>query len=119
MFVFFLDILDQLDTSNSTIDVANVSISLPPEAFNISSSNDTTSGLIFTSYRDTTLFQLTPPIDANISDYNFTADSVVLGFAVAGTEVKQLEDPVNITLQSLRALQGQVCVIGTRYHISC
>lgn len=95
--------------SNSTVDVANFSISLPPEVFNISTDNNE-AGLIFTSYRDTTLFQLTPPTTANnnFSDYNFTADSVVLGFALAGTEVRNLTNPVNITLQAQRALQGQV-----------
>ena len=89
--------------------MVNISISLPPEVFYNSSIHGGASGLIFTTYRNTTLFQLTPPIEANISDYNFTADSVVLGFAVAATNVRELTDPVNITLQSLRALQGLVC----------
>lgn len=103
-------ILDTLNMSNSTVELANLSISLPPEVFNISSDNNEV-GLILTSYRDTTLFQLTPPKTANTSDYNFTADSVVLGFAVAGTEVRNLIAPVNITLQALRALRGEVSLL--------
>ncbi len=89
------------------MELVNLSISLPPQVFNISTDN-TVAGLIFTSYRDTTLFQLTPPVSANTSDYNYTADSVVLGFAVANTDVRNLTDPVNITLQSQRALKGLV-----------
>ena len=118
MYILFLvrtGILDRLDLSNSTVELVNLSISLPPQVFNISTDN-TVAGLIFTSYRDTTLFQLTPPVSANTSDYNYTADSVVLGFAVADTDVRNLTDPVNITLQSQRALQGLVSQLLLSLH---
>ena len=111
-------IIDTLNMSNSSVEIANLSISLPPEVFNTSTDNNI-AGLIFTSYRDATLFQLTPPKTANVSDYNFTADSVVLGFALAGVEVRNLSDPVNITLQSQRALQGQVIFLSSfAFHAS-
>ena len=108
------DLFDQLDLSNSTVELVDLSISLPPQVFNIST-DTAVAGLIFTSYRDTTLFQLTPPVSANTSDYNYTADSVVLGFAVADTDVRNLTDPVNITLQSQRALQGLVSQLLSQY----
>lgn len=106
----FIDILSPVfvNGSNSTAKPINVSISLPPEVFNISTNGESDPGLIFTSYRDPVLFQVSPPEGVDPANYSFVADSVVLGFAVAKEKIKELTDPVKITLQSLRFLQNNM-----------
>ena len=106
-----------VNDSNSTAEPIDVSISLSPEVFNISTIGGSDPGLIFTSYRDPILFQVSPPEGDDPANYSFVADSVVLGFAVAKEKVKELTDPVNITLQSLRFLQNMV--MPYKYLIIC
>ena len=94
---------------NSTINVTRVdiSISVPPEAFEKSNGSDV--GLVFTSYPTPILFPLSPPTPSMpVSEYDFVVDSAVLGFTIPEIEVKDLNDKVEITLQSLRAQAGMV-----------
>ena len=99
---------------NNTVDIApvNITIAVPPEVFNVSSDMV---GYILTLYSTPNLFQVKEPEGYNESiygEFEFVADSVVVGLNVSRdyNELSNLSEPVNITLQSLRALSGQACV---------
>lgn len=101
-----------IDTNtNRTVDIApaNITISVPPEVFNVS--NDEV-GYVLTFYSTPNLFQLRVPEGVNRSDYEFVADSAVVGLTISRDpkELSMLTQPVVITLQSHRAFRGQVCV---------
>ena len=92
------------------ISPVNVSIVAPPEVFNVSSDRV---GYVLTYYSTPNLFQVKEPQGYNESisgDFEFVADSAVVGLNVSrdDRELNNLTDPVIITLQSLRALSGQV-----------
>lgn len=91
---------------NNTESPVIVSISIPPEVFNISSEDSAEIGLVFTSYATPILFPLLNATFDNESQY--VTDSVVLGFSVPGVEVKELNKNVTVTLQSFRAQNGLV-----------
>ena len=112
--MFFLTESDQNVTTdmNNTMDIepVNVTIAAPPEVFNVSSDRV---GFVLTFYSTPNLFQVKEPEGYNASisgDFEFVADSAVVGLNISrdAQEVSNLADPVNITLQSLRALSGQV-----------
>ena len=67
-------------------------------------------GYVLTYYPTPNLFQVKEPESYNKSDFEFVADSAVVGLNVSrdDKELSNLTDPVIITLQSLRALSGQV-----------
>ena len=97
---------------NATMDIApvNITITAPPEAFNVS---DDRVGYVLTIYSTPSLFQVKEPDGFNESvsgEFEFVADSAVIGLNISrdGKELSNLTVPVNITLQSLRALSGQV-----------
>ncbi len=98
--------------TNHTVDIAplNVFLSVPPEVFNVSVDDEV--GYVLTFYSTPSLFQLKVPEGVNKSDHDFVADSPVLGLTINRdpTELNNLTQPVVITLQSLRAIRGQVCV---------
>ena len=101
-----------MDTdTNSTVDIAqvNITITAPPKVFNVSSDEV---GYVLTFYSTPNLFQVKEPEGMNNSDFEYVADSAVVGLTVNrnSTELNTLTEPVVITLQSLRALSGQVCV---------
>ena len=88
----------------------NITIVAPPEVFNVSSDRV---GYVLTYYPTPNLFQVKEPESYNKSisgDFEFVADSAVVGLNVSrdDKELSNLTDPVIITLQSLRALSGQV-----------
>ena len=98
--------------TNATMDIApvNITISAPPEVFNVS---DDRVGYVLTFYSTPTLFQVKEPDGFNESvsgEFEFVADSAVVGLNISrdDKELSNLTVPVNITLQSLRALGGQV-----------
>ena len=100
-----------MDTdSSSTVDIApvNVTITAPPEVFNVSSDEV---GYVLIFYSTPNLFQVKVPEGMNNSDFEFVADSAVVGLTINrdAKELSNLSEPVIITLQSLRALSGQVC----------
>ena len=64
-----------------------------------------------TFFATSVLLQLLPPSDANVSDYNFTVDSEVLGFTIPGEEITNTSEPVVIRFQSLRSRSGMVSLI--------
>ena len=64
-----------------------------------------------TFFATSVLLQLLPPSDANVSDYNFTVDSEVLGFTIPGEEITNTSEPVVIRFQSLRSRSGMVSII--------
>ena len=103
--------------TNSTVDIAptpgNITITAPPEVFNVS---DDEVGYVLTFYSTPSLFQLKVPEGVNWSDYEFVADSAVVGLTINrnNMELTDLTEPVVITLQSLRALRGEVCIQSTR-----
>ena len=98
--------------TNSTVNIApvNITISAPPEVFNVS--NDDEVGYVLTFYSTPSLFQVKAPEGVNKSDFEFVADSAVVGLTINrnSTELTGLTEPVIITLQSLRALGGEVCM---------
>ena len=98
---------------NTTLDIApvNVTIAAPPEVFNVS---DDEVGYVLTFYSTPSLFQVRAPEGVNKSDFEFVADSAVVGLTINrnNTELTDLTEPVVITLQSLRALRGQVSIIS-------
>jgi hypothetical protein len=98
--------------TNHTVDIAplNVTLSVPPEVFNVSVDDEV--GYVLTFYSMPSLFQLKVPERVNKSDHDFVADSAVLGLTINRDpmELNNLTQPVIITLQSLRAIRGQVCV---------
>ena len=99
-----------MDTdTNSTVDIApvNVTITAPPEVFNVSSDEV---GYVLTLYPTPNLFQVKVPEGTNQLDFEFVTDSAVVGLTINrnSTELNTLTEPVVITLQSLRALSGQV-----------
>ena len=100
-----------MDT-NITVDIApvNVTITAPPEVFNVSGDEV---GYVLTLYSTPTLFQVKTPEGVNKSEFEFVADSAVVGLTVNrnNTELTDLTEPVVITLQSLRALRGEVSII--------
>ena len=102
--------------TNSSVGTApvNITISAPPEVFNVSDSDEV--GYVLTFYSTPSLFQLKAPEGVNKSDFvnEFVADSAVVGLTINrnSTELTDLTEPVVITLQSLRALGGEVCVIS-------
>ena len=104
-----------MDT-NSTVGITpvNITISVPPEAFNVSDSDEV--GYVLTLYSTPSLFQLKAPEGVNKSDFvnEFVADSAIVGLTINrdAKELSNLTEPVVITLQSLRALRGEVCVIS-------
>ena len=88
----------------------------PPEVFNVSSDEV---GYVLTRYSTPNLFQLKEPDGFNESisgEYEFVADSAVIGLNITrdGKELSNLTEPVIITLQSLRAISGQVCIAYKR-----
>ena len=89
----------------------NISIRIPPEDFNVTSDEV---GYVLTYYSTPSLFQLKTPEGLNESDFvnEFVADSAVVGLIINrnSTELTDLTEPIVITLQSLRALRGEVCV---------
>ena len=92
----------------------NITITAPPEVFNVSSDSV---GYVLTLYSTPNLFQVKQPVDYNESisgDFEFVADSAVVGLSVSRDykELRNLTEPVNITLQSLRALSGQARVLS-------
>ena len=98
--------------SNYTVDIApvNITIVAPPEVFNVSTDRV---GYVLTLYSTPNLFQVKEPEGYNESlsgEFEFVADSVVVGLNLSRdyNELSNLTQPVNITLQSLRALSGQV-----------
>ena len=102
--------------SNDTVDIApvNVTITAPPEVFNVSTDRV---GYVLTFYSTPNLFQVKEPEGYNKSlsgEFEFVADSVVIGLNLSRdyNELGHLSVPVNITLQSLRALSGQVCIVS-------
>ena len=104
----------EVDAMNNTIDIApvNITIIAPPEVFNVSSDEV---GYVLTLYSTPNLFQLKEPNGYNESisgQYEFVADSAVVGLNTSrdSKELSDLTEPVIITLQSLRAISGQVCV---------
>ena len=88
--------------NNFTIPDVNLSIRIPQEVFNSSEA------LVFTSYKTPALFQVVPPNEMNRSNYDFVADTVVLGFTIPDRNFSELTNPVIITLQSFRASQNMV-----------
>ena len=97
--------------TNSTVNIApvNITITAPPEVFNVSSDEV---GYVLTLYSMPSLFQVKAPEGMNKSDFEFVADSAVVGLTINrdAKELSSLTEPVVITLQSLRALRGEVCV---------
>ena len=97
--------------TNSTVDIApvNITITAPPEVFNVSEDEI---GYVLTFYSTPSLFQVKTPEGVNESDFEFVADSAVVGLTINrnNVELTDLTEPVVITLQSLRALRGEVCV---------
>ncbi len=105
-----------MSQSNASDDIfeSNVSITIPQELFNLSEN------LVFTTYRTPVLFQVVPPeetysnvstpveTNSTVSNYNITADTMVLGFSLPNKNVTNLTNPVRITLQSIRAQQNKV-----------
>ena len=98
---------------NATVDIAlvNVTLTAPPEAFNVSSDRV---GYVLTFYSTPNLFQVKEPDGYNETisgEFEFVADSAVVGLNISrdDSELSNLTDPVNITLQSLRAIRGLVC----------
>ena len=89
------------------ISPVNVSITAPPEVFNVSEDEV---GYVLTFYSTPSLFQIKAPEGVNESEFEFVADSAVVGLTINrnSTELTDLNEPVFITLQSLRALQGEV-----------
>ncbi len=85
----------------------NISIAAPPEVFNVSADEI---GYVFTFYSTPSLFQIKAPEGINESDFEYVADSAVVGLTINrnNTELADLNEPVSITLQSLRALRGEV-----------
>lgn len=94
------------------IDTVNITIYVPPEVFNVSSDRV---GYILSYFPTPNLFQVKEPEGYNESisgEFEFIADSAVVGLNVSRdyNELSNLTKPVNITLQSLRALNGQACI---------
>ena len=89
------------------ISPVNITIAAPPEVFNVSEDEV---GYVLTFYSTPSLFQIKAPEGVNESDFEFVADSAVVGLTINrnNTELTDLNEPVFITLQSLRALQGEV-----------
>ena len=96
---------------NRTVNIAplNVTITAPPEVFNVSEDEI---GYVLTFYSTSSLFQLRVPEGVNKSDYDYVADSAVLGLTINRDpkELSNLIQPVVITLQSHRAIRAQVGV---------
>ena len=91
----------------------NVSITAPPEVFNVTADRV---GFVLTFYSTPKLFQVKEPEGYNESIsgmFEFVADSVVIGLNLSRdhNELDTLSVPVNITLQSQRALRGEACVL--------
>ena len=95
--------------TNSSVDIVpvNITITVPPEVFDVT---DDEVGYVLTFYSTPSLFQLKASEGINQSDYQFIADSAVVGLTIYrnNTELTDLIKPVVITLQSLRALRGEV-----------
>ena len=91
---------------------ANVTITTPPEVFNVSSDEV---GYFLTFYSTPRLFQLKVPEGENRTSYEFVADSSVIGLTISRDpkELSNLTEPVVIKLQSIRAIRGQVSVAIT------
>lgn len=89
------------------MDIANITISAPPEVFNVSSDEV---GYVLTFYSTPNLFQLRVPEGINKSNYEYVADSAVVGLTISRDpkELSNLTQPVVVTLQSQRAFTGQV-----------
>ena len=89
------------------MDIANITIKAPPEVFNVS---DDEVGYVLTFYSTPRLFQLRVPEGVNKSDYEYVADSAVVGLTISRDpkELSNLNQPVVVTLQSHRAFMGQV-----------
>ena len=101
-----------IDTNtNRTVDIAplNVTLSVPPEVFNVSEDEI---GYVLTFYSTPSLFQLRVPEGVNKSDHDYVTDSAVLGLTINRDpkELSNLTQPVVITLQSHRAIRAQVGV---------
>ena len=99
--------------SNNTAPV-NVTITAPPEVFSVSTDRV---GYVLTLYSTSKLFQVKEPEGYNESisgEFEFVADSVVIGLNLSRdhNELGNLSVPVNITLQSQRALSGLVCAVS-------
>lgn len=83
--------------TNSGEDVGdNIAISLPPSLFNQDQVTDEDVGLAFTFYESANLFPL-----ANGTRGGAVIGTSVLGALVAGKDVLNLDDPVQITLRLL------------------
>lgn len=65
---------------------------------------------LLTWYNTSILLQLSLPLDANASDYNFTVDSEVLGFTIPEEELTNTSDPVILRFQSIRSRSGMVSI---------
>ncbi len=89
---------------NSNVTVVPSTIEIPQAVFLL----DEAVAYVFSSYNSPILFQVVTP--KNVSDYNMTADTEVLGFTLPGNNISNLNDSmaITITLQSIRALQGKV-----------
>ena len=112
--LYFVEPIEQNATTevNDTQEVlpVNITITAPPEVFNVSSDRV---GFVLTFYSTPRLFQVKEPEGYNASisgEYEFMADSAVVGLNISRDEqeLSNLNDPVTITLQSHRALSGQV-----------
>ena len=108
-----------MDT-NSTVNVApvNITITAPPEVFNVSNGEV---GYVLTFYSTPNLFQVKAPEGVNKSDFEFVADSAVVGLIINrnNTELTDLTEPIIITLQSLRALRGEVYMCHFKFRLAC
>ena len=87
------DIVDNIATEESTNVVA---IRLPPSLFNLDQVTGEDVGLGFTFYESANLFPL-----ANGTREGTTIGTSVIGALVAGKDVLNLDDPVEITLSLL------------------
>ena len=83
----------------------STSILVPGEAYN---NTNAQTGTVFTSYATSVLFPLALPNGTSANESNDTVDSNVIGAAVAEQKIAGLTNTVNITFQSIRALQAMV-----------
>ena len=108
MFQFYIFIIIiYFSTGNDNQSDSNANITVPRFLLN------TSDAYVLTRYRSSALLQLSPPPEANTSDYNFTIDSEVLGFSFTQGVITNISEPIIIELQSIRSQSNMVSDLGS------
>lgn len=104
----FIADTNSTEFEDSNITIIQSSIEIPVDAF----SDFEEYSYVLSYYATNVFFQVTPPEEANASDYSIEADTEVIGFTIPDEpNITNLSMPVIITLQSMRGRSGKVRIL--------